>query len=410
MIEIMKKIFFLFIAFASYKSFSQRSNANYPDDFFSKPVLQWTYQTGGPVFSSPVADDGIVYFGSLDSNLYALEATSGRLKWKLKTGGEIRSAVAIDAETVYAVSGDGCIYAIQKKDHQLKWKFGGHGDRKYELFSFADYFQSSPYLLGDSIFYGAGDYVFAVDKNSGKEIWEYKTGSVVHSSPTVYNHKLFVGSLDGYFYALDTKDGSLKWKFKSVGQRYFPRGEMQDSPTAYDGMIFTGSRDYNFYALDAEKGFGLWNKQFARGWAMTKPVVRDSVLYIGTSEDRVIVALDSYTGRILWQTNVKFNVFGSFTFSKSMLYAGTLMGRLYALDIKTGNIIWSMNSDLFDQNRNKYFKDDENYRDDITSVFQKNEDVLKMYYDLGAIFSQPLIYNNQLFVTSLDGKIYSYHR
>ena len=91
-----------------------------------------------------------------------------------------------------------------------------------------------------------------------------------------------------------------------------------------------------------------------------------------------------------------------------MLYLGTLMGRIYGIEITTGKIIWTINSPLFEKNKSNYFKEDESYRDDISSVIRKNDDFLEMYYKLGAIFSTPLIYNNNLFITSTDGGIYSY--
>src|SRR6185503_8245475 len=120
--------------------------------------------------------------------------------------------------------------------------------------------------------------------------------SVVHSSPGCYKDQLIIGSFDGYLYSLDRKNGSLTWKFKSIGQRYFPKGEMQGSPLVYDNMVFVGSRDYNFYTLDAAKGYGLWNKQFPRGWAMGKPAVYSGTVYVGTSDDKLLVAFNPATG------------------------------------------------------------------------------------------------------------------
>lgn len=83
----------------------------FPDDFSKAPSLAWEFQTGGPIYSSPVIDKETVYFGSLDSNLYALNSTTGQLKWKFKTG----STVLLDDNSLYCASGDGCLYAIGKK-------------------------------------------------------------------------------------------------------------------------------------------------------------------------------------------------------------------------------------------------------------------------------------------------------
>src|ERR1700676_3206512 len=45
--------------------------------------------------------------------------------------------------------------------------------------------------------------------SSLKLAWSFKTGDVVSASPTVVNGVVYVGSWDGYFYALDADTGRL---------------------------------------------------------------------------------------------------------------------------------------------------------------------------------------------------------
>jgi outer membrane protein assembly factor BamB len=47
--------------------------------------------------------------------------------------------------------------------------------------------------------------------------WKFKTERVVEawfSSPSVFDGIVYVGSDDGYLYAMDAQTGGLKWKFK----------------------------------------------------------------------------------------------------------------------------------------------------------------------------------------------------
>lgn len=409
----MKKLFslFTFMFILQGLTWSQNTQQEWPDDFTQPPSQIWSYQTKGPIYSNPVVDNGIIYFGSVDSSLYAVNLSDGRLSWTFKTGGDIRSSVLIDANNVLLVSGDGCLYSINKTTHQLNWKFKSRGDKKYELFTFADYYQSSPIINKDTVFYGSGDqYVYAVNKSTGKLIWEYQTGGIVHATPLLHRNRIYVGSFDGYFYALESTSGKLAWKFKSIGQRYFPKGEMTGSAIGYGSMIFVGGRDYNLYSLHFDKGSGIWNKQFPGGWAIAKPVIKDTVLYVGTSDDKALFALDPFEGRVKWRTDVKFNVFGSYAFSKKMMYVPTLMGAIYAINLKDGSVAWRMNSDLYKKSHLDYFTEDDQYRDDIENIVTGEDGFLKMYYNLGAIFSTPLITGNYLVVTSTDGKIYAYKR
>ena len=46
----------------------------------------WNYTTGGFVNSSPAVVDGVVYIGSNDGNVYALNATKGDKLWNYTTG------------------------------------------------------------------------------------------------------------------------------------------------------------------------------------------------------------------------------------------------------------------------------------------------------------------------------------
>ena len=55
-------------------------------------TLDWTATTGGTVESSPAVVGGVVYVGSKDDKLYALNATTGATLWTAATGGEVNSS------------------------------------------------------------------------------------------------------------------------------------------------------------------------------------------------------------------------------------------------------------------------------------------------------------------------------
>lgn len=374
-------------------------------------VPDWVFKTSQPLFSSPVVENNLIFCGGLDSNMYAIDLLSGQQLWKFQTQGEIRSTAALYSNQLAFLSRDGHMYALEQKTGRLLWKFQTGGERTYSLYSYADYYQSTPVFENGVLYFGSGDsYIYAVDAYSGKLKWKYKTGNVVHARPALYNSQLFIGSFDGYVYALDATKGSLIWKFKSVGHQYFPKGEMQGNPIVFDDRVYIGSRDYNLYALNAKQGYGLWNRQFAKGWAMGTPVVKDSVLYVGTSDDMVLLALDPYTGRTKWQAEVKFNVFGAPTISDDTVFIGTLMGKLFGIDRNTGAINWVYETDAYKRNKSKYFTETDVYRSDIQQIIRKGEDFITMYYDLGAFFSTPVIAGDKLIISSTDGAIYCFKR
>ena len=83
----------------------------------------WKFKTDGPVYSSPVVADGIVFCGSNDGRLYALFAATGEKRWEFKTGGAVCSSPVVAEGTVYFGSLDGNIYQLDANSGEKYWWF-----------------------------------------------------------------------------------------------------------------------------------------------------------------------------------------------------------------------------------------------------------------------------------------------
>lgn len=400
----------IFLLCFSLASFCQTKTAQ---DFETAPSVAWRFKTRQPIFSSPVVSEGIVYFGGLDSTVYALNLNNGQLAWKLKTNGEIRSTLLVHNNYVYLLGGNGVLSCIDKKTGKPAWRsvFDNTalflGERRYD---WADYYHTSPVVHHDIVYFGSANGKFnAVKAATGEVIWSFNAGDVIHSTPAIANDKIYFGCFDGYVYALGIHSGNLVWKFKSVGHQYFPRGEMQGTPAAGAGSVFIGSRDYNFYALNADAGYANWNRKFQAGWALSA-TVKDTVVYVGTSDDRVLLALDTRDGREHWRTNVKFNIFGGCTFSSKMVYVGSIWGKLFGIDAATGTIKWTFATDGHAANKNNYFKTDDSFRDDIGVILKSPPQWIGAEYKMGGIFSTPAIEGDWMVITTTEGTVYGLKR
>jgi hypothetical protein len=84
--------------------------------------ILWRFNTGGPV-DSPVVSDGIVYFGSLDDNFYALNASNGDFLWNYTTRANVLSPAAIAEGRVYFGSEDFNVYALNASTGEFIWSF-----------------------------------------------------------------------------------------------------------------------------------------------------------------------------------------------------------------------------------------------------------------------------------------------
>jgi outer membrane protein assembly factor BamB len=85
--------------------------------------LKWKFHTNDILPAIPAVQDGAVYFGSGDSNFYALEEKTGKMLWKFETNGPIfQRSVGIHREVIYFGSWDCNVYAITAGG-ELVWKF-----------------------------------------------------------------------------------------------------------------------------------------------------------------------------------------------------------------------------------------------------------------------------------------------
>ena len=103
---------------------------NNPYEFVLSPTtvvnlrLDWQYTTGSfIVSSSPTVANGVMYIGSWDNNVYALNARTGALLWKYATGGPVDSAPAVANGVVYFGSWDFNVYALNARTGALLWKY-----------------------------------------------------------------------------------------------------------------------------------------------------------------------------------------------------------------------------------------------------------------------------------------------
>ncbi|MBK7886535.1 MAG: PQQ-binding-like beta-propeller repeat protein [Bacteroidetes bacterium] len=370
-----------------------------PPEKFS---LVWKYNVPQPIFSSVAVSSGSVYFGSLDSCFYALDIASGKQLWKFKTTGEIRSTALVENKKIYFISGDGNLYCLSDSG-KLIWKFRTKGEKKVD---FADYHQSAAVLKNGLLFFGSGDScIYAVHAGNGSLKWVFKTGDAVHSTPAIDDQAVYCGSFDGYCYAISIDNGALLWKFKTVGHHYFPKGEVQGSPAQTEDLVFFGVRDYNVYALDKKEGYCHWNRSFSKGWVLSLTIL-DSVLYMAGADERMLAAVNPNTGTEYWKRSMDFLVFGNVVKMKEELLIGTTMGKLYAIDLNTGSDKCVFSTSGYNKSRLKYFKENDEYRDDIYSIITSNEQFLEVECELGGIFSTPVCSDNYVVFSSAEGAVY----
>ena len=132
----------------------------------------------------------------------------------------------------------------------------------------------------------------------------------------------------------------------------------------------------------------------------------DSVLFTGSSDEKILMASNPSNGEQFWKVDMEFLVFGNKGYSRNLLYVGTTNGKLMAFNRTDGRRIWSYKTDSYVKNHLKYFKPDDTYRDDIYSIIKSNEQFLEVEIELGGVFSTPYVSGECIIFSSTNGCLY----
>jgi outer membrane protein assembly factor BamB len=310
--------------------------------------MQWRFATGGDVISSPAIADGVVYIGSGNGKLYAIEERSGQQRWAYDAGVPIHSSPAVGGDTVYFVTRNGTLHALDRNG-KSRWRVATGPDAPWPWgHESGDFFISSPVLAGDLVLFGGGDgVVYAIDARSGATRWKTATGERIRATPAVAEGGVFVGSARGRLYRFDLATGAKHWSYDTAGVGMdsskfgFDRSTLQSSPAVANGVVYIGSRDGSFYAVDAKSGALRWKTDYGFPWVITSPAVTGGRVYIGSSDGLFIAAIDAESGKEAWRGNVGALVWSSLAVAGDVLVAGDGAGRINAFDRADGKQLWT---------------------------------------------------------------------
>ena len=129
--------------------------------------------------------------------------------------------------------------------------------------------------------------------NAGQLVknWTFKTTGVIAASPTVVGGTVYVGSWDGYEYALNAATGQLIWKtylgISTTPACNPPQAGITSTATVLNGVVYVGGGDAYWYALDATSGAVLWrvytgdNSATGGHYNWSSPLIYNGYAYIG---------------------------------------------------------------------------------------------------------------------------------
>lgn len=164
----------------------------------------WRHETQDYINGTPaIMDGGLVAFGGCDSVIHVIHLKDGSKLSQVPTAAQIIRSLTSRDGMVYAVNHADQLVAAEVKANKPAWVYEDDGAQ----------FLTIPAVDEARVYVGSRDkHLHAVDRLNGKQLWKFKTGGRVESSPLVFDDAVVFGSADGRLYAVDKQDGREIWR------------------------------------------------------------------------------------------------------------------------------------------------------------------------------------------------------
>lgn len=335
--------------------------------------MTWSFKTGGGIASSPIIENNTIFFGSKDGNLYAVDLDTKLELWHYNSNGPILCQPAIHNGFIFFSSSE-VFFALDINTGEEIWKYDTKADDNQKMRKDKwDYHDSSPVVDNNVVYFGSGTgFIYGFDVATGEVVWDFATTaeSIVRQTPLINDGIMYIGDWSGLYYAIDISTKQAMWT-----QKY--SGSFQSSSVIYENILVYGGRDSKMHAVEKSNGQKIWSYPVG-SWASGDPSIVDGVLYYPSSDTKLVYAMKVENGRQIKRYKIYKN-----SFAKSIII---------------DNILYITSGDAYEEpgtGKVQAFKLD----GDGKSIWEIN-------VDMGAVYTTPVIFNDTIYFGSEDGSLY----
>jgi outer membrane protein assembly factor BamB len=291
-------------------------------------AVSWSTRIAGGVDSEARYDRqrGVVYVGSDDGYLYAVEPEQGKIRWSAKFKGPVEHAPDVSADALYLATAADRVLAVDPADGKMRWQYERETPEGFTIHGYA-----APRRHGDLVYAGFSDgYLAALRADSGELAWSRSLAAAseqfvdVDATPLVAGDQLFVASFSGGLFGLRPKDGEVLWH------------------TLIDGVSAITLGADHLYAVSSREGLAavspqgniLWRQGMPDAGDLTVPAEIGPYLVFSGSREGLFVA-ERQTGKLLQVFDPARGMCAAPTVDRDgrALYVLANSGTLYALDV-----------------------------------------------------------------------------
>jgi outer membrane protein assembly factor BamB len=254
----------------------------------------WPFNAGRPIHGAALATDEHLYLVCDNGFLFKLERKTGKEIWRYDLGDAQVSRTlphqVVDHSgdfdwdytaprpvlvngVLFVGSGDKGLHAVNAVTGQRAWRFVTQGKIRTDAI-----------VDGERVIFGSYDNtVYAVDRQSGKEVWKKDTRGPLTGSPVLVGDRLIVGNRNGLLAALNPATGETIWRMLFWGSAV-----ESNAVPAGDGLFYIGSSDMRRVSLiDSKDGRVLWRTDVF-GLAWPAPALTEKALTLQPSAASLI--------------------------------------------------------------------------------------------------------------------------
>ncbi len=247
----------------------------------------WVFDAGSRLVGAPLATEEAIYLPTSAGDLYALDL-QGHPLWDAPFHSEkdLWATPALEEGVLYTGGMDHNLYAIKAEDGSILWQtpLGGA-------------ITSAP-LLADGILYVGtfAQQMVAVEAASGDILWDTSTDGWVWATPQIAGDLIYVGDVGGAFYAFDIRDGATVW-------RIVPDGPIVSQALVEGDTVYFTTESGTLYAVEAQTGQAHWEYSLdTKAQLHTAPLAANGdILIAPTGGEALIVAVNAQNGSPRWQ-------------------------------------------------------------------------------------------------------------
>lgn len=288
---------------------------------------QWTFKTGGKVYSTPAVHKGVVVVGSSDHFIYGIHAKTGKELWKLEADKAVLGSPAVKNGKAYIGASDGIFRCIDVKTGNLIWSYN----------DVQGYVSTLPTLADNKVIFGSWKNGFyALDQKTGQLVWKWDNGhsnrmfSAAACYPVVENNRVFIVAPDRFMTAIDLKTGQTIWREKK--DEYRVRESMGISKDRKLVLAKTMDGELIGVPVDADKMDVNWKAEIKLPYELAPTAIYTNAKYIFVPSDKgLLSAVEPKTGKTAWQYKISNGMINPPLVLKDRVVVSTMDGKIVML-------------------------------------------------------------------------------